>query len=155
MTTAAVATGETTALLFDNHWMQYLSSFLLILASWLLFGLCVLLSLALLELNHPAAVSALILGHALLLLFHHAAFYQMFSLSLSRILVTNRRILDNKQWLWFSDETIDVPLWKVRSLEVAKAGLVPHPNAVHQCIMAQLQGLQPAFGKSLANAASS
>lgn len=162
--------GESPVLLIRTHWMQYVMPLLLVLLSWLLYFLCTAVSLALMQWNGTAAVIALISGHALLLLFHHAAFYQIFSISTTRFLVTNKRILGLKQRLWFSDDTLDIPLWKIRSMEISKKGflqhvlnygsielnrgafpsisLVPHPNTLHHRITSQLQELQSAFGNA-------
>ncbi|MEK7563059.1 MAG: PH domain-containing protein [Patescibacteria group bacterium] len=164
----ASATGETPLLILGNHWMQYAMPILLMMTSWFLYVLCTVLSLALMGWNHIASIAALIAGHAILLFFHHAAFYQIFSLSTSRTFITNKRILGSKQRLWFSDDMMDVPLWKIRSMEVSKKGivqhifdygsiiinrgelpgihLIPHPNAVHARIVSQLQELQSNFG---------
>lgn len=162
--------GETPVLLIRTHWMQYVMPLLLMLLSWLLYFLCTAVSLALMQWNGTAAVIALIVGHALLLLFHHAAFYQIFSTSATRFLVTNKRILGLKQRLWFSDDTLDIPLWKIRSMEISKKGflhhildygsielnrgafpsigLIPHPNILHHRITSQLQELQTAYNNS-------
>lgn len=171
MTDASSAiTGEAPVLLIRTHWMQYVMPLLLMLLSWLLYFLCTAVSLALMQWNGTAAVIALVGGHALLLLFHHAAFYQIFSASTTRFLVTNKRILGLKQRLWFSDDTLDIPLWKIRSMEIFKKGflqhvldygsielnrgafpsigLVPHPNILHHRITSQLQELQTAFGNA-------
>ena len=167
--------GESPVLLIRTHWMQYVMPLLLVLLSWLLYFLCTAVSLALMQWNGTAAVIALISGHALLLLFHHAAFYQIFSISTTRFLVTNKRILGLKQRLWFSDDTLDIPLWKIRSMEISKKGflqhvldygsielnrgafpsigLVPHPNTLHHRITSQLQELQSAFGNAAPDSA--
>lgn len=169
----ASTTGEMPLLLLGNHWMQYAMPILLMATSWFLYALCTALSLALMGWNHAASIAALIAGHAILLLFHHAAFYQIFSLSTSRTLITNKRILGSKQRLWLSDDTMDVPLWKIRSMEVSKKGflqhifnygsiiinrgelpgihLIPHPNSVHTRIVSQLQELQSNFSTASSN----
>ena len=169
----ASTTGETPLLLLSNHSMQYAMPILLMMTSWLLYALCTVLSLALMGWSHIASIAALIAGHAILLFFHHAAFYQIFSLSTSRTLITNKRILGSKQRLWLSDDTMDVPLWKIRSMEVSKKGilqhifnygsiiinrgelpgihLIPHPNNVHTRIVSQLQELQSNFGTTSTN----
>jgi hypothetical protein len=167
---AAIINGEERVLLIRTHWMQYVMPMLLMLLSWLLYFLCTAVSIALMQWNGTAAIAALIGGHALLLLFHHAAFYQIFSASTTRFLVTNKRILGLRQRLWLSDDTLDIPLWKIRSMEVFKKGflqhvldygtielnrgafpsigLVPHPNILHHRITSQLQQLQSAFGNA-------
>lgn len=156
--------GETPILLIRTHWMQYAMPVILVGTSWLLYFLCTALSLAFMGWNEAAGIAALIGGHALLLLFHHAAFYQIFSMSTTRFLVTNKRVVGMRQRLWLSDETIDVPLWKIRSMEVSKKGLlqhvldygsillnrgtlpsiglIRHPNLLHNRISIQLHQLQ-------------
>lgn len=167
---SSTISGEEPILLISTHWLQYAMPILLMFLSWLLYFLCTALSLALMQWNGAAGIAALVGGHALLLLFHHAAFYQIFSQSTTRFLVTNKRILGLRQRLWFSDDTLDVPLWKIRSMEVSKKGflqhvldygsielnrgafpsigLVPHPNILHHRITSQLQQLQSAFGNA-------
>lgn len=167
---STLTNGETPLLFLGNHWMQYAMPIVLMMSSWFLYAFCTALSLALMGWNHTASIVSLVAGHGLLLLFHHAAFYQLFSLSTTRTLITNKRILGSKQRLWFSDDTIDVPLWKIRSMEVSKKGFlqhifnygaiiinrgelpgisfIPHPDAVHTHIVSQLQQLQSNFGTS-------
>ena len=167
------SSGETTLLLIKEHWMQYGMPVFLIFASWALFALCTALSSAMMSWNHTASVIALIVGHVLLLLFHHAAFYRLFSSSTTRVLLTNKRILSSQGSLWFRENVIDIPLWKIRSLEVSKHGLlqqlldygsillnrkelpslplIPHPHAVHSRIVSQLQEMQTGFGNSTAS----
>ncbi len=150
--------------------MQYGMAAFLIVASWLLSLVCTALSTALMNWNHTASVVVLVTGHVLLLLFHHVAFYRIFSSSMTRVLLTNKRILRSQGSLWLRENVMDIPLWKIRSLEVAKHGLlqhildygsillnrrelpslplIPHPQAVHARIVSQLQQMQSAFGNS-------
>src|SRR3990167_1814784 len=163
------ANGEQVVLLIKEHWMQYGMPTFLIVVSWLLYLLCTALSTALMSWNHTASVAALITGHVLLLLFHHAAFYRLFSRSTTRVLLTNKRILSSQGSLWLRENVIDIPLWKIRSLEIDRHGLlqhlldygsillnrkelpslplIPHPQAVHSQIVSQLQEMQTSFGK--------
>ena len=172
MSSENAGSGETTLLLIKEHWMQYAMPAFLIVASWGLFALCTALSRAFMSWNHTASVDALITGHVLLLLFHHAAFYRLFSSSTTRVLLTNKRILSSQGSLWLRENVIDIPLWKIRSLEIDRHGLlqhlldygaillnrrelpslplIPHPQAVHSRIVSQLQEMQTAFGNSTA-----
>jgi hypothetical protein len=147
-----------------DHEVKYLPALLLIAASWVLFGLCTWASLSLRAWNHDVAVVALILGHAFLLLFHHGAFYRLLSQSTARTLITTHRVLGTEQQLWLSERVTDVPLWKIRSLEVVKRGVlrqlldfgtirlndgelpslqnVARPHIVHSRIAHQVQQLQ-------------
>ncbi len=167
------ASDEKTLLLIKEHWMQYGMAAFLIFASWMLFVLCTALSSALMSWNHIASVAVLIAGHVLLLFFHHAAFYRIFSSSTTRVLLTNKRILSSQGSLWLRENVIDIPLWKIRSLEIDRHGLlphlldygsillnrrelpslplIPHPQAVHTRIVSQLQQMQSAFGNSTAS----
>lgn len=170
MSSDGTTDGEKVILLIKEHWMQYGMAAFLIVASWLLYLVCTALSTAFMNWNHTASVVALVTGHVLLLLFHHAAFYRIFSSSMTRVLLTNRRILGSQGSLWLRENVMDIPLWKIRSLEVAKHGLlqhifdygsillnrrelpslplIPHPQAVHTRIVSQLQQMQSAFGNS-------
>jgi hypothetical protein len=170
MSSETAGSGEKTLLLIKEHWMQYGMPTFLIVASWTLFAICTALSSALMAWNHTASVAALITGHVLLLLFHHAAFYRLFSNSTTRILLTNKRILSSQGSLWLRENMIDIPLWKIRSLEIERRGLlphllnygsillnrrelpslplIPHPQAVHSRIVSQLQEMQTAFGNT-------
>lgn len=170
MSSGNAADGEKVVLLIKKHWMQYGMAAVLIVASWLLYLICTALSTWLMNWNHTASTVALVTGHILLLLFHHTAFYRIFSSSMTRVLLTNKRILGSQGSLWLQENIIDIPLWKVRSLEVAKRGLlqhildygsillnrrelpslplIPHPQTVHTRIVAQLQEMQTAFGKA-------
>lgn len=136
----------------------------MIVASWLLYLVCTALSTAFMNWNHTASVITLITGHFLLLLFHHAAFYQIFSSSTTRVLLTNRRILSYSQHLWQHDHFVDIPLWRVRALEVKKSSVIqhlldygsiilnrgelpslqriPHPQTLHAQIVSQMQEIQ-------------
>ena len=147
-----------------DHEVKYVPAFLLILASWVLYVLCAWASLSLRTWNHGAAVAALVTGHAVLLLFHHGAFYRLLSQSTARTLVTTHRVLRTEQRLWLSEHVTDVPLWKIRSLEVEKRGIlrqlldfgtirmngdelpslvrVARPHTVHNRIAHQVQQLQ-------------
>lgn len=155
--------------------MQYGMSAFLIVASWLLYLVCTALSTVLMNWDHTASVIALVTGHVLLLLFHHAAFYRIFSGSMTRVLLTNKRILGFQGSLWLRENVMDIPLWKIRSLEVATHGLlqhifdygsillnrrelpslplIPHPQTVHTHIVSQLQQMQSAFGNSTESSA--
>lgn len=157
--------GEQPVALIKQHWVVYGSSLLLILASWLLYFVCEAASLSAMNVSHALSVGLLVVGHALLLLFHHFAFYKLFSLSTNRYLLTNSRILVSKQRLWFSDTILDIPLWKIRAMEVKQGGIVPqifgygsivmnrgelfaleyvpHPQRIHSQIASQIQSRQP------------
>ena len=170
MSSDNTGTGVPTLLLIKEHWMQYGMPAFLIVASWTLFALCTALSSALMAWNHGASVAALITGHVLLLLFHHAAFYRLFSNSTTRVLLTNKRLLSSQGSLWLRENVIDIPLWKIRSLEIDRHGLlqhlldygsillnrrelpslplIPHPQAVHSRIVSQLQEMQTTFGNA-------
>ena len=147
-----------------DHEVKYMPALLLIAASWILYGLCAWASLSLRTWNHAAAVAALVTGHAVLLLFHHGAFYRLLSQSTARTLVTTHRVLRTEQQLWLSERVMDVPLWKIRSLEVEKSGILrqlldfgtirlnggelpslvrdARPHTVHNRIAHQVQQLQ-------------
>lgn len=147
-----------------DHEVKYMPALLLIVASWALYGLCAWASLSLRAWNHGAAVATLVTGHAVLLLFHHGAFYRLLSQSTARTLVTTHRVLGTEQQLWLSERVTDVPLWKIRSLEVVKRGIlrqlldfgtirlndgelpslvrVARPHTVHNRIAHQVQQLQ-------------
>ena len=170
MSSEAATSDEKILLLIKEHWMQYTMAAFLIVASWVLFVICTMLSSALMTWNHIASVAALVSGHVLLLLFHHAAFYRIFSSSTTRVLLTNKRILTSQGSLWLRESVFDIPLWKIRSLEIDRRGLlphlldygsillnrrelpslplIPHPQTVHSRIVSQLQQMQTAFGNS-------
>jgi membrane protein YdbS with pleckstrin-like domain len=161
--------GEKAVLMLNEHWIKYVMSFFLVFVSWLLYALCLSLSIAVIPQNHIASMVIVVVGHVLLLFFHHAAFYHFFSVGTWRTLITNRRILTSRQRLWFSDDIIDTPLWRVRSVEVKKKGIlqhildygtivlnrgdlpsierVPHPYDAHTSIVVQIQEMQPALEK--------
>ena len=154
--------GEQPIAYIAQHWMNYAPAALLMLTSWLLYVFCTVLSMSLMQVSHPFAVAILIVGHVLLLLFHHAAYYKFVSASMSHFLLTNRRILGSLQNPWLSEQVIDVPLVKIRTLEVKKKGIlqhvldygaivlnkselpslnhIPHPHRVHNQIAVQIQG---------------
>src|SRR3989344_5858248 len=92
--------GEHTLLHLKAHWMQYGMPLFLTAVSWLLYLICSALSTALMNWSHTASLIALVGGHVLLLLFHHAAFYQILSASTARFLLTNKRILRSQGHLW-------------------------------------------------------
>lgn len=145
-----------------QHWMNYAPAFLLMLASWFLYALCTVVSLSLMQSSHSFSIAILIAGHIFLLLFHHAAYYKFVSASMSHFLLTNRRILGSLQSPWLSEQVVDIPLVKIRTLEVNKGGIlqhvldygaivlnkselpslthIPHPHSVHNQIAVQIQG---------------
>lgn len=153
----------------DEHWVKYAMPFFLMVAAWVLFVFCISVGIAVASWNHHVSMVFIVVGHVLFLLFHHAAFYEFFGISTCRALITNRRIFKSKQRLWFSDETVDIPLWRVQSVEVEKRGilqhvldyghivlnrgtlpsidLVSHPDVVQTYITAQIQNMQPALEK--------
>jgi hypothetical protein len=155
---------------FNEHWVRYSKAILLFLIGVGANILCVALSLWLHEINHIISMVSIIVGHILLLTFHHAAFYSFLSVSMSQYLVTNKRILGSQQNLWFKDKLIDIPLWRIRSIEVQKKGIgqhifnygsllfnngdfsvlnrIPDPHAVHTKIFALVQKMQPALERA-------
>ena len=161
----ALIEGEQPVMLIKEHWTAYVAPFLLILASWVLYVLCEVASVGAMQVSHSLSVGLLVSGHVLLLLFHHAAFYRLFSESTHLYMLTNSRILMGKQLLWFADTILDIPLWKVRSMEVKKKGIWPHlldygsiilnrgelfalehishPQHIHNEIAHQIQSRQP------------
>ena len=154
--------GEQLVVHIAQHWMNYAPAFLLMLASWFLYVLCTVVSLSLMQVSHSFSVAMLIAGHVFLLLFHHAAYYKFVSASMSHFLLTNRRILGSLQSPWLSEQVVDIPLVKIRTLEVNKGGIlqhvldygaivlnkselpslthIPHPHSVHNQIAVQIQG---------------
>lgn len=162
--------GEEYVLLINEHWIKYMPVLFLILISWLIYVLCLGLSIAIRDTSHIGAMVAIITGHALLLAFHHTAFYKYYSIGSRRTLVTSRRILTSDQHPWLSDNVTDTPLWRVQSIEVQKKGIlqhlldygslvlnrrslptverVPHPHDAHANIISHVQGMQPKLEKS-------
>lgn len=161
----ALIDGEQPVALIKEHWTTYAAPVFLIIASWFLYFVCEVASASAMQVGHALSVGILVSGHVLLLLFHHAAFYRLFGESTHLYLLTNSRILMGKQRLWVSDTILDIPLWKVRSMEVKKKGFwphlldygsivlnrgelfalehIPHPQHVHSQIAGQIQSRQP------------
>ncbi len=157
--------GEEAVLLIHEHWMRFLPAVFLILLSWVLYVLCGILAFAATQ-NHALSLWIVLIGHVVLLLFHHTAFNRYLSVSTRQYLLTNRRILGSEQHLWVSDDTLDIPLYRIRSVEAKEQGIfqhvlrfgtlilnrgelpglhhIPHPDAVHDHIAAQVQHLLPA-----------
>lgn len=161
--------GEKSLYLFNEHWIRYAKSALLIGTALIIYIACITASSFFHDVNHTFSVVITIAGHVLLLLFHHAAFYQFLSASTNQYLISNRRILGSHQDLWFADQMIDIPLWRIRSVEVQKTGLIqhaldfgslvlnsgelptlkriPHPHTAHMKLMPLIQDMQPALEK--------
>lgn len=161
--------GEKSLYLFNEHWVRYAKSVLLIGTALIIYIACITASSFVHDVNHTFSVVITIAGHVLLLLFHHAAFYQFLSASTNQYMISNRRILGSHQDLWFADQMIDIPLWRISSVEVQKAGLlqhaldfgslvlnsgelptlkrIPHPHTAHMKLMPLIQDMQPALEK--------
>lgn len=168
--------GEKEVLLINEHWVKYTPAVLLIIASWGIYALCLTLGLAASGVSHLLSIALIVIGHLILLMFHHAAFYSFFSATTWQTLVTNRRLLCSQQLLWVSDDMVDIPIWRIRSVEVRKKGAmqhilnygslilnsgalptierVPHPHKVHARLVPYIQGMQPAVEKEQQNASS-
>lgn len=164
------ADGETAVLLIHEHWTRFLPPTFLILLSWVIYALCGILAAFVTTQNHALSLWFLVGGHVILLLFHHTAFYRYLSISTHQFLLTNRRILGSEQSLWLSDDTLDIPLYRIRSIEAKKEGIlqhilgygtlvlnrgelpslrsIPHPDAVHDRIAEQLQRILPAASRN-------
>ncbi len=160
--------GEEAVLLIHEHWMRFLPAIFLILVSWAFYALCEILASTATQ-NHELSLWIILIGHAFLLLFHHAAFYRYLSVSTRQYLLTNRRIIGSEQRLWVSDNVLDIPLYRIRSIEAREEGIfqhlfrfgtlipnrgelpslhfISHPDAAHDAIMAQVQRLLPTVSK--------
>ncbi|MBU2213031.1 hypothetical protein KJ996_00120 [Patescibacteria group bacterium] len=163
--------GEVAVFLVNEHWIKYTPTVFLVIASWLLYVLCLGLSITISDASHISSMTSIVFGHFILLAFHHAAFYNYFCASSRRTLFTTRRILTTDQHPWISDDVTDTPLWRLRSIEVRKEGViqhlfdygslilnrgemptivrVPHPHDVHAQIIPHIQGMQPALEKHM------
>ena len=171
MNSGTVIEGEKPLHLLSEHWIRYAKSVLLVVIALGIYIACIIASSIIHDLNHTVSVVITIAGHVLLLLFHHAAFYQFLSASTNQYLISNRRILGSHQDLWFSDDLIDIPLWRIRSIEVQKKGFlqhildygslilnsgelptlrrIPHPHVAHTKLMPLIQEMQPALEKRM------
>jgi len=163
--------GEEAVLLINEHWIKYIPALFLVITSWLLYVFCLGLSIAISDASHISSMTSIVFGHIILLAFHHAAFYNYFCASSRRTLITTRRILTSDQHPWISDDVTDTPLWRLRSIEVRKEGVIQHlfdygslilnrgemptivrvlhPHDVHAQIIPHIQGMQPALEKRI------
>ncbi|PIR53032.1 hypothetical protein COU76_03190 [Candidatus Peregrinibacteria bacterium CG10_big_fil_rev_8_21_14_0_10_49_10] len=173
MNTQHAIEGEEVVLFINEHWVKYIPPMLLAMLSWILYVLCLTLSLAINTVSHGLSVFVIVLGHFLLLALHHTAFYRFFNASTWQTLITNRRILEIHQQLWISNKVSDTPLWRVRTVEVKQQGImqqllgygilvlnrgeiptihrVPHPHMAHARLIPYIQGMQPALEKKVFN----
>ncbi|PIR49300.1 hypothetical protein COU79_05700 [Candidatus Peregrinibacteria bacterium CG10_big_fil_rev_8_21_14_0_10_54_7] len=167
MKSHAALNGEESVLFTHEHWIKYLPAAFLLTISWLLYATYLIVSFALRDVSHTGSIAIAVAGNLFLLVFHHGAFFSYFCASSRRTLVTNRRILTSDQQPWFSDDMTDTPLWRIRSIEVRKKGLLQHilgygslvfnqgelqtikhilhPHDAHTQIISQVQSMQPAL----------
>ena len=170
MSSQSIIQGEKALYVLSEHWIRYAKSAVLVGTALVIYIACIAASASIHPVNHALSLGVTVMGHVLLLLFHHAAFYHFLSASTNQYLISNRRILGSHQNIWFSDQLTDIPLWRIRSVEVQKTGLlqhmlnygslvlnsgelptlqrIPHPHTAHTKLMPLIQDMQPALERN-------
>lgn len=150
MTLADGASREVLIAAFPEHWVVYVRTF---------FGYLLLLAISLFlfwlagwTAYHTEWFSQLVFLAAILIFWtsHHWFFAMMLSRSLSRIFITNRRVIRVRERLFLSEEMYEISFEKMKTVTADKHGLfqnlfrygtlkfenmakityVPHPNRV-------------------------
>jgi hypothetical protein len=160
MTSTTNEHGEHVIKVTDEHWVKYVAPVLIAIflfaISFLLFLLAGITAHHYMWLSHTAYVAALLL----FLITLHWFFMVLLSESLSKIIITNRRLLRLDYRLIFHEDILEISFEKMKTVDVRKHGLlqnllhygtlyfetklasvpfIPHPNRIAKIIQEAMQ----------------